>query len=90
MSNDLTKEMQRQQYAYAGIVLLTGTTNYAAECFAVEFLEDTIIESLSGANITEQGLQLNEITWEKGRVLFIRFNSITLISGHVILYRREV
>jgi hypothetical protein len=90
MSNDLTKEMQRQQYAYAGIVLLTGTTNYAAECFAVEFLTDTVISTLIGANIVQQGLNLNQITWEKGRVLFVRFNAITLVSGSVILYRREV
>lgn len=87
MSSNIT---ERQQFAHAGLVLLGNTTKLTTPGFAVEFIEDTVIESLEGAAVTEQGLALSAVTWLAGRILYIRFESIKLTSGKAIVYKREV
>ncbi len=86
MSSSIT---DRQAFAHGGIALIGDTTSHNVAGYAVEFIEDTVITSLTTDKLEELGLTIGDVTFKEGRILYIVFSEITLASGSVIVYKRE-
>jgi hypothetical protein len=72
-----------------GADLITDTTAMTGNWFAIQFLEESTLTTLTSANITVTGA-LSQVVFLGGTLIFGNFAAITLATGSVLAYRTTI
>ena len=70
-----------------GSIYVNGNGANVGEFIAIQFTEDSVINSITGKMENSAGLIADGITFNKNDCIYFPFTSITLTSGAAILYK---
>jgi hypothetical protein len=71
-----------------GCQYINNTSANTGDFNAIQFTEDSVLSSMTGAIANSSALISDGTTFSQGQVIYLPFTSVTLASGAAILYKK--